>query len=185
MNIPLFTGIHSWSNSYIKLNWSTFYGYRDGYSCLNHETWNHLGTQCSVSNYILYYSCSDHCKNSSRLLCKIIIYVFGQTSVSYILYWWFKLVNFSSLQALIPMCGWLMVTPWCVSLSGCQGWQLILSNHKSSRTGGPKHVDLWTDLPKIPKGPHRYSNLQISIPLWGYRLVTQEPIYFLKNMFHF
>ncbi len=34
------------------------------------------------------------------------------------------------LQALIPICSRLMVTPWCVSLSGCRGWLLryIFSN---------------------------------------------------------
>ena len=34
-----------------------------------------------------------------------------------------------SLQAQVPICGWLMVIPWCVTLSGCQGWLLRSSNY--------------------------------------------------------
>ncbi len=40
---------------------------------------------------------------------------------------WFRTT--SPLQALIPICGWLMVVPGCVSLSGCQGWLLRYSDH--------------------------------------------------------
>ncbi len=34
-----------------------------------------------------------------------------------------------SLQAQVPICGWLMVIPWCVTLSGCRGWLLGCSNY--------------------------------------------------------
>ncbi len=32
-------------------------------------------------------------------------------------------------QAQVPICGWLMVISWCVTLSGCRGWLLIFSNY--------------------------------------------------------
>ncbi len=33
------------------------------------------------------------------------------------------------LQAQVPICGWLMAIPWCVTLSGCPGWLLRCSNY--------------------------------------------------------
>ncbi len=32
-----------------------------------------------------------------------------------------------SFQAQVPICGWLMAIPWCVTLSGCRGWLLKCS----------------------------------------------------------
>ncbi len=32
-------------------------------------------------------------------------------------------------QAQVPICGWLMVIPWCVTLLGCRGWLLRCSNY--------------------------------------------------------
>ena len=34
-----------------------------------------------------------------------------------------------TLQAQVPIYGWLMAIPWCVTLSGCRGWLLRCSNH--------------------------------------------------------
>ncbi len=34
-----------------------------------------------------------------------------------------------TLQAQVPICGWLMVVPWCFTLSGCRGWLLRCSNY--------------------------------------------------------
>ncbi len=34
-----------------------------------------------------------------------------------------------ALQAQVPICGWLMAIPWCVTLSGCRGWLLRCSNY--------------------------------------------------------
>ncbi len=34
-----------------------------------------------------------------------------------------------SLQAVSPICGWMMVIPWCVTLSGCRGRLHRYSNH--------------------------------------------------------
>ncbi len=38
-------------------------------------------------------------------------------------------LSYPSLQALIPICSWLMVIPWCISMSGCRGWLLRYFNH--------------------------------------------------------
>ncbi len=34
-----------------------------------------------------------------------------------------------SLQPQVPICGWLMALPWCVTLSGCWCWLLRCSNY--------------------------------------------------------
>ncbi len=33
------------------------------------------------------------------------------------------------LQAQVPICGWLMAIPWCVTSSGCRDWLLRCSNY--------------------------------------------------------
>ncbi len=92
------------------------------------------------------------------------------------------------IQALIPICGWLMVIPWCVSLSGCRGWL-----HRYSRTmpnehsgqantplewtilAGPKHFpcsfmskNLTLSKQPRPRGPTDSHLSPKSVRLWGY-----------------
>ena len=54
-----------------------------------------------------------------------------------------------TLQAEVPICDWLMVIPWCVTLSGCRGWLLRCSNYFLYGNIGLFHVDGWWQFPDV------------------------------------
>ncbi len=83
-----------------------------------------------------------------------------------------------SRQAQVPICGWLMAIPWCVTLSGCRGWLLRCSNYFLYGDLGlfrifPKELGMFHSLKKL----ELLVELDIDLSIW-YNTLLFECMWF-------
>ncbi len=81
-------------------------------------------------------------------------------------------------QALIPICGWLMVIPWCVTLSGCRGWLLRYSNQFLYGD-----IGLFCKNVLLSKHLWQQPNIHVEHASWKYqKLLIYKKIYIKKYL---